>query len=313
MKYFIITVDTEGDNGWGYHDGDKVKTENTLWIPRFQELCDKYGMKPVYLTNYEMICDDRFVSYIKPKVEKGLCEVGIHIHAWNNPPMYNLDRKYSGNAYLIEYPREIMHEKFAVTYNLIKERIGVAPVTHRAGRWVMNDDYFQLLEEFGIKIDCSMTPGISWGTTPGTTIAGGSDYSAIENKAFKKGNILEVPVTIQKLHIGDGGLKQRIRYLILGKNIWLRPALSSLRDMIRIIDCSNNSNYVEFMIHSSELMPGGSPYFKEESDIERLFDTMESLFIYAKEKGYITKTLGQYYDECHLRQNLIYKKYTSQR
>lgn len=297
MKYFIITVDTEGDNGWGYHDGDLVRTENALWIPRFQELCEKYDLKPVYLTNYEMICDNRFVEYIKPKAEKELCEIGIHIHAWNNPPLYNLQREFTGNAYLIEYPIEIMHEKFAITYNIIKKRIGLAPITHRAGRWVMNEEYFHLLEKFGIRVDCSMTPGISWGTTQGATISGGSDYSNIPNKAFKKGNILEVPVTIRKLHYGEGSLKSKLKYLIKGRSVWLRPALSSLNDMKRIIDNSNKSDFVEFMIHSSELMPGGSPYFKNESDIARLFFEMESLFIYAKQKGYIGKSLKQYYEE----------------
>ena len=49
-KRFIITVDTEGDDLWNYHQGDIIRTENTLYIPRFQELCEKYRLKPVYLT-----------------------------------------------------------------------------------------------------------------------------------------------------------------------------------------------------------------------------------------------------------------------
>ena len=57
MKKFIITVDTEGDNLWGYKEGDTITTNNALYIPRFQELCENYGFKPVYLTNYEMICE----------------------------------------------------------------------------------------------------------------------------------------------------------------------------------------------------------------------------------------------------------------
>ena len=69
MKYFIITVDTEGDNLWHYKKGQKITTENTLFIPRFQELSNKYGFKPVWLTNYEMSCDDRYVEFIKHMME----------------------------------------------------------------------------------------------------------------------------------------------------------------------------------------------------------------------------------------------------
>ena len=48
MKYFIITVDTEGDNLWNYKLGDEVSTKNADYIPRFQRLCEKYGFKPLH-------------------------------------------------------------------------------------------------------------------------------------------------------------------------------------------------------------------------------------------------------------------------
>lgn len=50
MKTFLITVDTEGDNLWQWKPGEKITTENSLFIPRFQELCEKYGLIPTYLT-----------------------------------------------------------------------------------------------------------------------------------------------------------------------------------------------------------------------------------------------------------------------
>lgn len=299
MKYFIITVDTEGDNLWDYHDGDEIKTENTLAIPRFQELCEQYRFKPVYLTNYEMICDDRFVDYIKPKAEAGLCEVGIHVHAWNNPPYYELKREYSGNPYLIEYPSDIMRQKFAVTYNLIKERIGIAPVSHRAGRWVMNDEYFKLLKEFGVVADCSYTPFVSWKNTPGKSVAGGCDYSNVNSNAHLFDDVLEIPMSIRKLHfLGVRSLKSKIKSLLKGGIVWLRPAISSLGEMKLLskkITQEKSSDYLEFMIHSSELMVGGSPYFKDEAAIERLFSDMVQLFDFVKTLGYQGVTLEEYY------------------
>ena len=36
--------------------------------------------------------------------------------------------------------------------------------------------------------------------------------------------------------------------------------------------------HVEFMMHSSELMPGGSPSFKDASAIEHLYERLEMLF-----------------------------------
>ena len=41
---------------------------------------------------------------------------------------------------------------------------------------------------------------------------------------------------------------------------------------------AEGATHMEFMLHSSELMPGGSPTFRTESDIERLYGALEALF-----------------------------------
>ena len=46
MKPIFITVDTEGDALWSNSKAEDIQTENVLWIPRFQELCEKYGFVP---------------------------------------------------------------------------------------------------------------------------------------------------------------------------------------------------------------------------------------------------------------------------
>lgn len=297
-KYLIITIDTEGDNLWDYKEGNEVQTKNALYIPRFQELCEKYGFKPVYLTNYEMVSSHDFVQYIRPKAEAGLCEVGIHIHAWNNPPYYKLDGPYNGNPYLMEYPYEVMREKFKVTYDLICERIGVPPVSHRAGRWAMNADYFHLLKEFNIKVDCSYTPGISWTGSCGRTIPGGSDYSKVTPFAQTTAEVLEVPVTIKRLHYTrSGGLKHKLKVLVKGEATWLRPMNRPVEELYQLCKAAMNDNcdYLEFMIHSSEFMPGGSPTFKTNSDVENLFTDMDKLFKHLANKGMTGITLKDYY------------------
>lgn len=298
MKYFIITVDTEGDNLWSYHKGEEVKTKNSFYIPRFQELCEKFGFKPVYLTNYEMVNDSDYVKYMKPKALLGKCEVGIHIHGWNNPPIYDLKGNCGGNAFLVEYPDEIMDEKFKLTYDLITKKFGRPPVSHRAGRWVMDDRYFKLLEKYKIKVDCSYTPNVSWMNTKGDKRTFGCDYSQVPCNAHCVGEVLEVPMSISKTRImlRCESMKSMIKHLIKGKSIWLRPASSSLREMKWLVNSDpNKDNYVEFMIHSSELMPNGSPYFKKTEDIDQLFKTMERLFSYALKKGYVGCTLEEYY------------------
>ena len=298
MKYFIITVDTEGDNLWRYKDGDEIGVRNSEYLPRFQGLCEKYGYKPVYLTNYEMANSDVFIANAKKWIAKNACEIGVHLHAWNNPPYYELQGPYKKNSYLIEYPEEIMRAKFKVIYDLIVKNFGIKPVSHRAGRWAMDNRYFKILKDFGIKIDCSYTPGVNWANSKGVSI-GGSDYSKVAKGTQDVDGILEVPATIRYYKSClNGSLKHRIKTLLKGEHVWLRPALSSLQGMKKVIDIveqETDIDFVEFMIHSSEVMPNGSPYFISEKAIEKEYATMDSLFDYAQKKGYKGCTLEEYY------------------
>ena len=302
MRAFIITVDTEGDNLWRYKKGTPVEVRNSEFIPRFQGLCEKYGFKPVYLTNYEMANCSYFTEKAKEWIKKGTCEIGIHLHAWNNPPHFSLDGPYDGNPYLIEYPEEIMRAKFREIYNLIVEKIGTKPISHRAGRWAMDERYFKILEEFGVCVDCSFTPGINWTEIKGIR-RGGCDYSQVLHEAHYIGNVLEVPVTIRKFHnCLNGTLKHRVKSLLKGEHVWIRPALTSLNGMKKTIEITEKDNvdFIEFMIHSSEVMPNGSPYFQTQKDIDKEFRDMEELFNYTRDKGYQGYTLSEYFSTYNL-------------
>lgn len=269
-KKFIITIDTEGDNLWGWKEGMPLRTENVQYLPRFQELCNQYDFIPTWLCNWEMVNDDRFVSFVKKNLNEGTCSVGMHLHAWNTPPEFDTLPRHekAGLPYLIEYPKEIMREKIVRMTDIIEKKIGIRPVVHRAGRWAMNDDYFELLAECGYIADCSITPYInwktSWGQTPGFE---GPDYSNEEVRISKRKNVTEIPVTT----LWDDERK---------KALWLRPNRKNLDEMLRLIEFYQNSEleYLMFMLHSSELMPGGSPTFQTEGGIEILYEHLNIIF-----------------------------------
>lgn len=303
MKKFLITIDTEGDNLWQWKDGDPIGTDNTKYLPRFQKLCDKYGFKPTWLTNYEMMMDDNYVQFVMEVVNEGRGEIGMHLHAWSTPPEYSLKAEKDNAPYLIEYPEHIMEEKICSMTNIIKEKTGVTPTSHRAGRWAMNETYFRLLKKYGYLYDCSATPHIDWRGNGGRTKdSQGSDYSKASEKPYRMQEILEIPVTIRNAHGIFGknasfikGKLKSVYHFIKGQNLWLRPNGHNLDEMLYLIDCVEKSSddYIMFMIHSSELMPGGSPTFKSEEDIEKLYHDLEIIFERIS-KGFEGATVSEY-------------------
>lgn len=292
MKKFIITIDTEGDNLWEWQEGMPIFTENVKYLPRFQHLCEEYGFKPVWLSNNEMINDSAYIEFIAEVEERKAGELGMHLHAWNTPPDYDLPIVQSGQPYLIEYPKEIMEEKIAYMTDLIKSRCGICPVSHRAGRWAMNQTYFDLLIKYGYKVDCSYTPGINWSSSLGRSCGSkGSDYSSVGESvqiikgSENNGSILEVPMTTRTRNVwvsqpgrGLRGIASSAYHMFKGKQMWLRPMNDNFNDIKKLISMEQEAEYLMFMIHSSEFMPGGSPKFKTKESIEELYRVITEIF-----------------------------------
>lgn len=297
-KTLLITVDTEGDNLWNYKDGATISTENCTYIPRFQELCESFGFIPTYLTNYEMAMDKRWVMYGRQKQFEGKCEIGLHIHAWNSPPYYYLEDIFGGNAYITEYPEPVIEEKISNLCHLLSSAFDNKVSSARSGRWATNDFYFSSLIANNIHVDCSITPFIDHTPLVGRTIKSGPNYKnySIEPSLIYPG-LVEIPMTTRHIKWqGEGSLKHRIRTSLLGDRMWLRPIKLS-KSYLKVITDSvieDGSDYLQFMIHSSELMPGCSPYFKTNEEVDMLFNLMKWYFMYIFELGFTGSSLTDY-------------------
>lgn len=300
---FLVTVDAEGDNGWSYPP--VATTRNSRFLPRFQETCERFGLKPTYLTNYEMAVDPFYVDFGRDVATRGVAEVGMHLHAWNSPPLgvTLTDADYRYAPYLIEYPSRVMRDKVRYMTEVLTEAFGQRPTSHRAGRWVINSDYVRILVDEGYLVDCSVTPHVSWADQPrALRETKASDYRRFPSTPYfmdaskidrpGESPLLEVPMTVtaRGSTIGD-----RIPLAILSRRYpralvnrifrkeWLRPRGNNHDRMLRIIDraVESRSTHLEFMIHSSEIMPGGSPSFPTERSIELLYEDLEAMFSVA--------------------------------
>jgi hypothetical protein len=295
---FIIAIDTEGDDLWA--KPREITTRNAKYLPRFQALCERYRFKPVYLTNHEMAMSEVFVEFARDVLARGAGEIGMHLHAWNSPPLVPLTSDdFRHQPYLIEYPDAVMREKIKVVTRLLEDRFEQAIVSHRAGRLGFDGRYAAMLLDEGYLVDCSVSPGLDWRSTPGDPNGkGGSDYTAFPDRPYffepsdisvpTFGGLLEVPMTIRSSGLSRSApWVYRVPLLRQAANrLWspalnhLCPAESNLRGMLRAARTARaqGAAHVEFSLHSSELMPGGSPTFRGASDIERLYECLEILF-----------------------------------
>jgi hypothetical protein len=302
---FIITIDTEGDNLWGRPRD--ITTHNAKHLPRFQSLCERYRFKPVYLTNHEMAMSGAFVEFARDVIARGTGEVGMHLHAWNSPPLIPLTSDdFHYQPFLIEYPDAVMREKIRTITRLLEDQFDRKMISHRAGRWAFDGRYAAMLIEEGYRVDCSVAPGMDWRRMQGDPAGnGGSNYTEFPRQPYfldladiskpAASALLEVPVTVRESELYRKApwayrlpLLRRYANRVSTGLGWLCPIQPlinaplgrNFKVMLQVARASRNESntHLEFVLHSSELMPGGSPDFRTASDIERLYECLETLF-----------------------------------
>jgi hypothetical protein len=303
LPAFIITIDTEGDNLWA--GPARITTDNARWLPRFQALSERFGLKPTYLTDFDMARCLVFAEFARHLLRRGAGEIGAHLHPWSTPPIHPLTgNDYACGPYATEYPPELIREKVAVLTRTLEDRFETKMTSHRAGRWALDASYARSLLDHGYIVDCSVTPGFSWKAIPGKPGGdGGPDYSNCPHKPYYidlddvrrpgESDLLEVPLTIlptsprfiDRLRQGlpPRSLPRRLVNRLFPPLAWLRPNGRNRRSLLRVLRAalSGGAGYAEFMLHSSELMPGGSPAFPDNSSIEKLYDDLEAVFAAA--------------------------------
>lgn len=316
---FIITVDTEADNQWKPVAGH-APVENLRALPRFQALCEAHGFPPTYLCTYEVAAAPSFGATLRAWHESGQAEAGAHLHPWSTPPSSRWDLTDRGSAYPSELPPEIFTEKLDALTRRVADALGQRPTSYRAGRWGFSAAHVTDLLAQGYIVDCSVTPLVSWkdagatGRGPDFRSAPHRPYFVDREDAAREGDsdLLEVPMTV--LHTNPiarrwpavSELQQRHRRKRIVRVIdgafdvspqWLRPfPRMTVERLQRVVDTARvlQLPVIELMLHSSELLPGGSPYNRKAADVDEVFARLNGLFRYLRAIEVTGCTLSAY-------------------
>jgi hypothetical protein len=308
---FIVTIDTEADNQWEHGRG--ITVENIRYVPRFQELCNKYHIKPTYLITSE-VCEDSFAKDIfNEYLENDQAEIGAHLHPWTTPPFLNKEGyRYNdvNHAFANQLPDDLLINKLRYLTDQIGTSFGKRPTSFRSGRYGFNENVARILIANEYIVDSSVTPYMRWTAQKGIPGQnGGPDFM---NKRpfpyrynYKDKSLIEIPVTIIPTRFPlnrDNGLtryyfKNVDNKLILKsfrkvffryQPLWLRPLPWMDLKMLEEVVNEANSKRLPFLVmifHSSELMPECSIYRTDKDSVEKLYDLLESFFIFLNNKG----------------------------
>ncbi len=315
----VITIDTEADNEWGH--GLQATYRNISVLPRLQELCDRYGMKPTYLVTYDVARDPASRETLRGLIEIGKCEIGAHLHGWRTPPFVpGIDDRGASHPYLHEYLADVQAAKLQNLNDALSEELGVTPVSYRGGRWSLDETALDILEAAGYIVDTTVSPGMSWKHMRGRSRGGCTfigapwePYHPTVGDLLRPGNrkILEAPVSIVPTgplfpyFLGTRGkawdccsagrlVARVVKRLGLARAIWLHPVRSSVDEMRLVCNERRASGILNMMFHSSELIAGGARGVPDETTARTVWERIEAILAWLQGIGVSGSTASEF-------------------
>lgn len=297
----LIGVDTEADDQWSRAGRDRLEVGNAHRLPALQALCDEYAVRPTYLVTHEMATRPESAAILQALARSGRCEIGAHLHPWSSPPFRPED--LAAHTYPHNLPPELLERQLGELTTTIEQAIGVRPTTYRAGRNGFDGGTLPILERLGYTVDTSVDPLFNERRKGGMVFAGApvTPYHPSYDDVRRKGasTILEVPITaatdpplpkaLERAYASLPAIPYRGALRRLGvQPVWLRPSYTSRARMIAFASRLHRGGTPCFNIifHSSELVPGGSPYTPDTASVERFSADLRALL------AHLTGTLG---------------------
>jgi len=302
-RWLIVTIDTEVDcdRRWRVSNPPAFRSV-TEGIPRLlTPLFEAHGVAPTYLLSAEVIEEPACVAVLRRLDAR--TELGTHLHAEFVEPQRRLFRGTMGGAVhgalQRQYPRDVEATKLERLTRLFEEAFGRRPTAFRAGRYGMSEDTLAILARLHYRADSSVTPGLRWDYPEGVV-----DYRGWSTRPTwvdtAAGSILELPISIRPaswLAPIVGGWPPSARAVatrLVGRAAgyrWLRPSWADGEELVRWVEESADEVLV-MMLHSTEVVPGASPYAATPADVRRIVGAMETLFHHwrARGQGFCTMT-----------------------
>ena len=288
----LVGIDTEADDQWSARGRLEMGVRNAERLPALQALFEEFGVRPTYVVTWEMATRPESAAVLRDLARAGRCEIGTHLHPWSSPPFRPED--LAAHTYPHNLPLDLLDRQLTELTAVIESELGVRPTTYRAGRNGFDGRTLPILERLGYTVDTSVDPLFNERRKGGMRFDGAPvrpyhpDYADVRRPGSSK--ILEVPITAATLpglpKIVEGAYA-RLRPIPwrgalkrMGlRAVWLRPSYTPLVDMLAFADRLRRAGTPCFNIifHSSELLPGGSPYTPDEASVARFLGDLRQL------------------------------------
>jgi len=273
---FTLFVDTEEEFDWSAPLSRRARAVTAITaLPDAHRRFVAAGVPVTYMLDHPVATDARAVALIREMFVQGGASVGTQLHPWVNPPFPDVpapDRGFPGAL-----SPSLEAAKLDVLTAAIERAFGARPLAYRAGRYGIGPATAPLLASRGYRLDSSMRSRYCYAAE------GGPDFRAVGPHAFHLSpGLVELPLTTVftgrarargvALHRAAGRVPRgrgALARLGLVSRVALTPEGMPLREALEAVRAAvgEGVRVLNFAFHSPTLVPGHTPYTRDESDV----------------------------------------------
>lgn len=296
----LVAIDTEGDNQWDLAARRHQTFANIHALERLHDFFSRHGVRPTYVVTYPVARDPTSAEVLRRLLSRGDCEIGAHHHAWETPPCDPAD--VERHPYALSLPLGQFDAQLEALTEAVADAVGVRPVSYRSGRFGFSAAHVSSLERCGYLIESSVAPLFYEAHKQGPDFVDAplAPYFLAYDVATRPGTsqLLELPISAAlnrrvpawlERWYGRAPRPYTTRRLLRLAGVahvrWLRPSYSSRAEMIALANdlVRRQVPLLNLLFHSSEAIPGASPYNRTEADLAAFFDRLSALLTHATE------------------------------
>jgi hypothetical protein len=308
--YLVITIDVEEEGLFsGNYPRSGAGVANVAELRRLEFVHREFGFPLTLLATYPVARDPAAREVLVAWHQERGAEIGVHLHPWNTPPVTELpDPEPIATA---DLPLTLLGTKLISLVDCLTKGAQEPPRSFRMGRFDWSPGLLKLLPGCGLRVDSSMVPLTFKGDGPQNFLAP-ADPFWLEAPAARDVGLLEAPVTMVPVWKGSARAVHRLARLLPGKAgkallsryrfvgaAGIHPAwfpLFSMRLAARL-HRRRGGRVLTLFLHSSELLPGGSPDFPDAASVDRLVAKLRNFLAWLVKQGPVTGlTLSGLYD-----------------
>jgi len=292
-----LTVDVEESFNWETPGSECGLVSDVEDIKVFHLRCKNIGISPVYLITYRMLSDNEFNEFFVNAQKNGECELGVHLHSWNTPPIGVHEPSFQCSL-----PIALERQKLITIIDRFETIFGFKPVVHRAGRYGIDYETYSLLSDLNINVDLSPSAGFDFSEK------GGPSFVGLTNKLFTRRydeTLICLPVPSINFSRGPDWFhcyKQFFRRIFKPQPVRLTPEGNSVERMRKITKSLIKQNVKDIVVtvHSTSFSHGANPYSKElNSNLALIEDTFTYIDWCLNSTELKCSTIQKLYDELH--------------